>query len=190
PKNPPIPVSLGVSKYHYRRAPNGFPNLIAPYRPIRIPEPILVNSPRIDQLIHDNKLELTLQDAVELALENSMDIAVQRYNPWFADTDVLLTESGQQPIGIGGAAVRQSFASIPFISFDPTYTGLFSFDNRKTPVNNPLTSGTGALTALAASLGSHTMNYNNSVTEGFSTGTTLTASWNNQRSSSSSSFNF
>src|SRR5262249_31213156 len=72
----------------------------------------------------------------------------------------------------------------------PTYTGLFSFDNRKTPVNNPLTSGTGALTALAASLGSHTMNYNNSVTEGFSTGTTLTASWNNQRSSSSSSFNF
>lgn len=190
PKNPPIPVSLGVSKYSYRHGPKGFPNLIAPYRSIRIPEPVLVNSPRIDQLIHDNKLELTLQDAVELALENSMDIAVQRYNPWFADTDILLTESGQQPIGIGGAAVRQSFANIPFVNFDPTYVGQFTADNRKTAVNNPLTSGTGAATGLAASLGSHTMQYNNSVTEGFSTGTTATIAWNNTRSSSSSSFNF
>jgi len=39
-------------------------------------------------LIHDGKLEITLQDSVELALENSMDIAVQRYIPWFADTDI------------------------------------------------------------------------------------------------------
>ncbi len=83
-KNPPIPVSLGSSKYHYTRAPKPFPSLIAPYRPILIPEPVLTNSPRVDQLIHDGKLELTLQDAVELALENSMDIAVSRYNPWFA----------------------------------------------------------------------------------------------------------
>src|ERR1700732_570896 len=56
PTNPPIPVSLGTSKYSYRRAPHGFPNLIAPYRPIRVPEPVLTNSPRIDQLIHDGKL--------------------------------------------------------------------------------------------------------------------------------------
>src|ERR1700680_5295437 len=34
PTNPPIPVSLGSSKYHYTKAPRGFPNLIAPYRPI------------------------------------------------------------------------------------------------------------------------------------------------------------
>ena len=188
PTNPPIPVSLGVEKYHYRHAPKQFPNLIAPYRPIRIPEPVLTNSPRVDQLIHDNKLELTLQDAVELALENSMDIAVQRYNPWFADTDILLTESGQQPIGINGAAVRQSFANVPFLNFDPNYVGQFSIDSRKTVVNNPLISGTG--TTTAAALGSHSANYNNSVTQGFSTGTTLTGSWNTTRSSSSSSFNF
>src|SRR6266852_9265504 len=93
PTNPPIPVSLGISKYSYTRAPRGFPNLIAPYRPIRIPEPVLTNSPRLEQLIHEGKLELTLQDAVELALENSMDIAVQRYNVWFADTDILATEA-------------------------------------------------------------------------------------------------
>src|ERR1700756_3581853 len=40
----PIPVSLGVEKYHYTRAPKGFPNLIAPYRSIRVQEPLLTNS--------------------------------------------------------------------------------------------------------------------------------------------------
>src|SRR3984893_7207045 len=89
PTTPPIPVSLGVSKYNYRHAPRPFPNLLAPYLPVQIPEFSVTNSPRIEQLIHDGKLEITLQDAVELALENSMDIAVSRYNPWFGDTDIL-----------------------------------------------------------------------------------------------------
>jgi len=189
PTNPPIPVSLGVSKYHYTRAPRPFPNLIAPYRPIRVPEPVLTNSPRIDQLIHENKLELTLQDAVELALENSMDIAVQRYIPWFADTDILATEAGSQPFGITGAEIRQSFANIPFMNFDPTITSQISYDDRTQPVNNPFISGTG-LTNLVTGLASHTAQYSNSVTEGFSTGTTATLAWNNTRSSSSSAVNF
>src|SRR5882762_800116 len=188
PKNPPIPVSLGSSKYHYTRAPKAFPNLFAPYRSIRIPEPLLTNSPRVDQLIHDGKLELTLQDAVELALENSMDIAVSRYNPWFADTDILQTQAGGQPFGITGAEVRQSFANVPFLNCDPTITSQISYDDRLTPVNNPLISGTG--TAQAASLTSHAATYSNNVTEGFSTGTTATLAWNNIRQSSGSTFNF
>jgi outer membrane protein len=191
PTNPPIPVSLGVEKYHYTRAPHGFPNLIAPYRPIRIPEPLLTNSPRIDQLIHDNKLELTLQDAVELALENSMDIAVQRYIPWFADTDILATEAGAQPFGIPGAEIRQSFANIPFLNYDPTLTTQISYDDRKTPINNPFISGTGTGTnTTAATLFSHTAQYTNSLSEGFSTGTTATLAWNNTRSSTSPTANF
>ena len=189
PTHPPIPVSLGVEKYHYRHAPKPFPNLIAPYRPIRIPEPVITNSPRIDQLIHDGKLELTLQDAVELALENSMDIAVSRYNPWFADTDILQTEAGGQPFGITGAEIRQSFANVPFLNYDPTFNSTLSYDDRITPVNNPFISGTGTQ-ATAASLASHTATYSNNVTEGFSTGTTGTLAWNNTRSSSGSTFNF
>src|SRR5712672_4029783 len=189
PAHPAIPVSLGTSKYHYTRAPKAFPNLIAPYRSIRIPEPLLTNSPRVDQLIRDGKLELTLQDAVELALENSMDIAVSRYNPWFADTDILQTEAGGQPFGITGAEVRQSFANVPFLNYDPTITTQMSYDDRVTPVNNPFISGTG-LTNLVTGLASHTAQYSNSVTEGFSTGTTATLAWNNTRSSSSSSVNF
>src|SRR5258706_1327436 len=164
---------------------------MARYRPIRVPEPVLTNSPRIDQLIHDGKLELTVQDAVEWALENSMAIAVSRYNVWFADTDILATEAGAQPFRIAGAEVRQSFANIPFLNYDPTLTTQISYDDRKTPINNPFISGTGAaVTATAATLSSHTATYTNSLSEGFSTGTTATVAWNNTRMSSSTTANF
>ena len=102
----PVPsVSLGMSKYSYTRAPRAFPNIIAPYKPISIPDPGLTNSPRIDQLIHDNKLDLSLQDAVDLALENNIDIVVARYNVWYADTDLLRTAGGGVGRGTAGASV-------------------------------------------------------------------------------------
>src|SRR5262245_48230311 len=97
------PISLGMAKYNYSRAPKGFPNLIAPYTGANIPSPNLSNSPKIEQLIHEGKLELTLQDAIELALQNSLDIVVSRYNVWFADTDVLKTQAGGVGRGTAGA---------------------------------------------------------------------------------------
>src|SRR6202795_2893804 len=143
PKAPPIPVSLGLSKHNFTHGPRAFPTLIAPYKPIQVDEPALVNSPRIDQLIRDNKLEITLQDAVELALENSMDIAVARYNPWFGDTDIMAAEGGGLPQGVSGAEIRFSTANVPFLNYDPTLTTSVFFDDRSTPVNNPFISGTG-----------------------------------------------
>jgi outer membrane protein len=184
PTNPPIPVSLGVSKYNYRHAPRPFPNLFAPYSPIQIPEFGAANSPRIEQLIHDGKLEITLQDAVELALQNSMDIAVARYNPWFADTDILTAEGGGLPQGINAAEIRFSTAFVPVLTYDPTLTASTFFDDRSTPVNNPFISGTAGTGTAATGLISHTSQYNTQYVQGFATGTTLTASWDNTRSSS------
>ena len=86
-----------------RRKP--FPNLFAPYRGMDIPEFNIINKPRVEQLIHDGKLEITLQDAVELALENNMDIAVARYQPWLADTDILATKGGGQGQGTNGVEI-------------------------------------------------------------------------------------
>jgi outer membrane protein len=189
PTSPPIPVSLGTSKYNYSRAPRVFPNLLAPYRPILIPAVTLTNSPRVDQLVHDGKLELTLQDAVELGLENSMDIVVQRYNSWFGDTDILAAESGAFPQGVTGAEVRFSNANIPTINYDPTLLASISYDDRSTPVNNPFISGIGTA-ATASGLVTHTATYNTQFTQGFSTGTSLAVTWDNTRSSSSSAINF
>jgi outer membrane protein len=186
----PIPVSLGVSKYDYSKAPRAFPNLIRPYLQRDVPPPTLTNSPRLDQLIHDNKLELTLQDAVELALENSMDVAVQRYWPWMADASILKAKTGQGGFQVSGAQLPFSTAAIlPFSSglqFDPLILSTTSIDDRAIPVNNPFLSGTGsAVTALK----SHTTTFNNQFIQDFTTGTALTASWINTRSSSTSSVN-
>jgi len=188
PVNPPIPVSLGLSKYSYRHAPRAFPNLFNPYRQVPIPAFGLTNSPRIDQLIHDGKLEITLQDAVELALENSLDIAVARYNPWFGDTDIMATEAGGLPQGVAGADLPYSTANVPLLAFDPVLTSSAYFDEGSTPVNNPFISGTGvsSLTGLIT----HAAQYQTQYTQGFSTGTTVTAAWDNTRTSSSSPENF
>jgi outer membrane protein len=125
---------------------------------------------------------------VELALENSLDIAVARYNPWFADTDILATEGGGQAQGISGAEIRFSTANVPFLNYDPLLTTSVFFDDRSTPINNPFISGTG--TAGVTGLISHTSQYNAVYTQGFSSGTTLTATWDNSRSSSTSAANF
>src|SRR5262249_31751115 len=178
------PVSLGLSKYNYSRAPKAFPNLIAPYSPVSIPGPSLTNSPRIEQLIHDGKLNLSLQDTIELALENNLDIVVARYNVWFADTDLLLTAGGGVGRGTAGASVPFSQANIPFLNFDPQITGNYSIDSRIIPVNNPFISGTG--TAGVTALAAHTTTLNTTYAQGFSPGTTFFTQWNKTRSPSSS----
>jgi len=183
------PVSLGSAKYNFTRAPKPFPSLIAPYRPIHIDEPGLTNSPRLEQLIQDNKLQISLQDAVELALENSLDIVVQRYNPWFADVGILKANAGGFPGSVPGAFFGGSSSNNPLLSFDPLLTTVLTFDNRNIPINNPLTSGTGTGVSTLSSLVTHTAQYNMQYTQGFATGTNFFTTWSNTRSSSSSRAN-
>ncbi len=188
---PIVPVSLGSAKHNYSRSPRVLPNLLAPYTPIKIEAPGLTNSPRIDQLIHDGKLELALQDAVELALENSMDIVVQRYNPWFADTGILKAQAGGFGGVTPGAVFGGSTANNPLFNFDPQIVTTISYDSRVSPVNNPITSGTGTSTtssAIPPALKSHTAIYNTQFTQGLQTGTSLFVAWDNTRSSNTSSF--
>jgi outer membrane protein TolC len=72
---------------------------------------VLENSPRIDALIHDGKLELTLSDALALALENNLDIAVQRFIPEFSRTDLLRSQAGQSPRGFTGGTTPGGLTS-------------------------------------------------------------------------------
>src|SRR5690348_12377295 len=190
PQATPIaPVaSLGLAQHDFSRGPRAFPDLFNPYRSIHVEGPVLTNSPRIEQFIHDGKLTLSLQDAIELALENSLDIAVQRYYPWTADTDILKTSAGSFGRGTPGAAFGSSTANLPSFSYDTLVTSAVLIDDRNSPVNNPFISGTG--TATAGHLISHSDQYNMQVSRGFETGSNLSVSWNNTRSSSSSTANF
>ena len=180
--------SLGLAKHDFTRGPRAFPNILKAYEPIQVEEPELTNSPRIDQLIHDGKLELRLQDAVELALENNMDITVERYAPWIADTSVLRTMSGAAGFSTPGGLLGSSTAILPTFSFDPLLTSTLLIDSRTTPINNPFISGTGA--ASLNHLSTHSSQFNNLFTQGFQTGTNLNVTWNNTRSSSTSGANF
>ena len=58
--------------------------ILAPYRQRVVSPPVLTNSPRLRELVRDNKLYLSVQDAIALVLENNLDIAVQRYSPLLA----------------------------------------------------------------------------------------------------------
>jgi len=163
------PFALGTTKYNYTRAPRAFPTIFAPYSPVKIGEPTLTNSPRIDQLIHDGKLELSLQEAVELALENNMDIVVQRYNPWFADAGILKAKAGGFGGATPGAVFGGSSSNTPLLNFDPVVTSTFTIDDRNIPVNNPLTSGTGTGQSSLARLTLHTSTFNTQVVDRKST---------------------
>ncbi len=66
---------------------------------------ILENSRRLADLIRDGNLELSLADALALALENNMDIAVARYIAPMAQADILRARSGQAARGVQGASV-------------------------------------------------------------------------------------
>src|SRR5215472_9678615 len=63
----------------YSRPQRPFPNVIAPYTAQHVPPPDLSNTPRIDQLMREGKLYLSMDDAVALALENNLDIGISRY---------------------------------------------------------------------------------------------------------------
>ena len=55
-------------------------NPLAPYRPSDAPPIDLTNSPRLENLIRDGKLYISLHDAIALAIENNLDLAYFRYN--------------------------------------------------------------------------------------------------------------
>jgi outer membrane protein len=90
----PLPV------LNYAKPVSYLPNPLGPYTPRRVAEPNLANTARVDSLMHDGKLYLSLNDAIALALENNLDIAIARYNLNIADTDVLRAKAGAQILGV------------------------------------------------------------------------------------------
>src|SRR5258707_957771 len=68
--------------------------ITAPYRASVPPPNNLTNSTRIESLMRAGNLYLSLQDTIALALENNLDIAIQRYAPQIADTSLQIAEAG------------------------------------------------------------------------------------------------
>jgi outer membrane protein len=179
PATEPARDLRGVEGPDYSRPKPAFPVLWDPYTPQNIPEPMLTNSSRIDQLIQDGKLMLSLDDAISLALENNLNINVTRFIPWIAQTQLLKAKAG----GIPQSSSTQQvvLGSSPSVSFDPIATANFGWSHANVPINNPFTSGAGttAIPLVQQNTGFVNLGY----TQGFHTGTDLSVTFDTTRSS-------
>jgi outer membrane protein TolC len=141
-------------------------SITGPYRP-KMPPPVNVsNSARIESLLRGGNLYLSLQDAIALALENNIDLELQRYGPQVADNYVLRARAGgfaspvatsvfAPPASVTGAAPSaglQTYVTAGSTqignappNFDPMLTGALGFAHNTTPQSSSFVSGTAAL---------------------------------------------
>ena len=82
----------------YAKPNPAFPNVFGSYSSRKVQPPNFTNSPRIDQILKDGKLVLSLDDAIALALENNLDLAIARYNLSIADTEILRGGTGDRRV--------------------------------------------------------------------------------------------
>ncbi len=107
PTPQPAPPQL-IHLQDYSKPRSAFPRVLDSYKSQELPPPNLANSPRIDSLMRDGKIYLSIDDAVSLALENNLDIDIARYNLNIADTDYLRAKSGASVLGVNAGIVQNT----------------------------------------------------------------------------------
>ena len=75
------------------------------YRGKIVPRPSMANSMRLNSLVRDGKLYLSLRNAIDLALENNLDLVIARYNLPIAQMDILRTKAGGIVRGVNTGVV-------------------------------------------------------------------------------------
>jgi outer membrane protein TolC len=75
------------------------------YRGRSAPPPSMANSTRLSSLVRDGKIYLTLREAIDLALEDNLDMVIARYNLPIAQMDILRTQAGGSVRGVNTGVV-------------------------------------------------------------------------------------
>jgi len=218
PQPAPSTAASGFVVHDYTKPRSHFPNPVAPYTARHLPPPILSNTARIDQLMQDGKLMVSIDDAIALALENNLDIGIARYNLNIADTDVLRAKAGASILGVNAGIVQNtpgggvgglggqvgSGTGGTSAGLGGAGTGTGGIVESTVGIGPQITSFdpvfTGGLqwdhfNQLASSaftgvpvLAQNTQTYNFSYLQGFQTGTNLQVGFNNNRVSTNSPF--
>jgi outer membrane protein TolC len=135
-----------------RSAPSGlqprFLGFLGPYRRPHVPELFPGTSQRLQSLVHDGKLYLSARDAISLAIENNLDVEVERDNLLLADTDRVRAQGGgslrgidytiqESPNGVGGpgSPLLNTTAASPHPP-TPTVTDLTSLNSSSQVTSN------------------------------------------------------
>jgi outer membrane protein TolC len=138
-----------------------------PYRPPAVPDPNLVNSEHLSSLLRAGNLYLSLRDTLALALENNIDLEIQRYVPRMAEAEVLRTRAGGYapttvgtsvlpgPASVGGIAPNSGLQAYQVAGLtqigpiapglDPVLVGSANWAHSTAPQSNTVTTGTSAL---------------------------------------------
>jgi outer membrane protein len=93
---------------------------------------LLSNTPRLESLVRGGNLYLSVQDVIAVALENNLDIAIQRYAPALASEVLRRTQSGQflrnvgLPISDGPQSVSLAGVTSGVVGLPDTGTGVGS----------------------------------------------------------------
>src|SRR5579863_6850077 len=80
--------------------PHWYSGIAQPYQSRVVPPVNVSNSSRIDALLRAGNLYLSLSDAIALALENNLDVEIERYEFSVAEADLLRARSGANIQGI------------------------------------------------------------------------------------------
>ena len=185
-----------------------FPSVWEPYFSPMVPEPKMTNSERLHSLVNDGKLHLSIQDTIALALENNLDIAVNRYSLSFAQTDVLRTQGGGAARGFtgsfqssalfagalgggvsaggGGSSGRAGGVSggagatqLGGGTFDPAVSFSMGWDRNTSPLGTTIVTGVPFVTSQGT-------NYGVALNQAFQTGTGYTVAMGGSRGTTTS----
>ncbi len=147
--------------------------LTRPFQARTVPPINLANSGRLEVLVHAGNLYLSSQDVIALALENNLDIEIQRYGPLLYKEVSLRAQGGGllRSVGVGvaqgpqsvsltgvslssggtgsaaaatSAGVLTSLGPSP-VNLDPAISFYANFAHYTTPLSNTFLAGTNAL---------------------------------------------
>jgi outer membrane protein len=125
------PAKIGPEKPHENV-------LVRPYVPATAPDVRLGNSGRMHDLIRGENLYLTAQDAIALAIENNIDLEVDRYNPISSAWAIQLAQAGGAARGVTGASLTSgnSVTSGQGVAGSQASAGVSTSGNSKSSISS------------------------------------------------------
>ena len=187
-------------------SPSWHSGLTHPYTAKEVPPISLANTNRLDMLLRGGRLYLSLQDSIALALENNLDIEIQRYATRIAEANLLRAQAGGGARGVStslssgstatsaGGGVSTGNTSVASqgsggstgtggqLSFDPTFQSTLGWGHRTTPTTNSFITGTNSVVNT-------NKQFDFSISKGFISGATSTLGITNAATFSNSGRN-
>jgi outer membrane protein TolC len=103
-----LPLVAFAQEQPYRIERPSFPLGIRSYAPQLVPPIRMTNSQRLHTLIRGGNLYLSVQDALALAIENNLNLEINRYGPLLADSALERARAGGPLRGVPSASAQVS----------------------------------------------------------------------------------